>query len=194
MEVEERDDWLLIDLDASCKLGAPAGQKITSCCCFAPELARRELDKASGREDVEHVVASSRFEMRSFGLLLLQLLTEYAPTVWRCGFADNLFEDSDKQLLAYFWDTIKLERIGKSLKNAGQEWLAAADLALWCLQGQETRRPDINEVLQHNFFGKPGSLRFLQSNEESWPGFVQRQAAELHTAIEDRDFNRNFNS
>ena len=39
-------------------------------------------------------------------------------------------------------------------------------------------------------FGKPGSLRFLQSNEESWPGFVQRQAAELHTAIEDRDFNR----
>ena len=119
MEVEERDDWLLIDLDASCKLGAPAGQKITSSSCFAPELARRELDKASGREDVEHVVASSRFEMWSFGLLLLQLLTEYAPTVWRCNFADNLFEDSDKQLLAYFWDIIKLERIGKSLKNAG---------------------------------------------------------------------------
>ena len=37
--------WILIDLDASCNLGALAGQKVTSNAFYPPEMARRELDK-----------------------------------------------------------------------------------------------------------------------------------------------------
>ena len=35
--------WCLIDLDASCAIGANAGQKITSSAFFPPEMARQQL-------------------------------------------------------------------------------------------------------------------------------------------------------
>ena len=54
--------WILIDLDATCKLGSAAGQKVTSTAYFPPELARRELDKAKG-SDAEAIQASVQFEM-----------------------------------------------------------------------------------------------------------------------------------
>ena len=47
---------ILIDLDASCKIGEPAGQKVTSSAFFPPEMARYELEKASGSV-VEEVIA-----------------------------------------------------------------------------------------------------------------------------------------
>ena len=37
--------WVLIDLDASCEIGSLAGQKVTSCACFPPEMARQQLAK-----------------------------------------------------------------------------------------------------------------------------------------------------
>jgi hypothetical protein len=37
--------WVLIDLDASCEIGTPAGQKITSSAFYPPEMARQELMK-----------------------------------------------------------------------------------------------------------------------------------------------------
>ena len=59
--------------------------------------------------------------------------------------------------LAYAWDSIKLQRIGKSLKMGDQRWAAAADLALWCLQGNPSRRPtNMQEVFQHKFFDAAG--------------------------------------
>ena len=39
--------WVLIDLDASCRLGDRAGQKVTSSACFPPEMAQRRLLKMS---------------------------------------------------------------------------------------------------------------------------------------------------
>ena len=52
---------MLIDLDASCRIGESAGQKVTSSASFPPEMARYELEKASGNAEV--VIASVRFEM-----------------------------------------------------------------------------------------------------------------------------------
>ena len=88
--------------------------------------------------------------------------------------------------LAYFWDVVKLEKIGKCLRNRGGQWAAAADLVLWCLQGDASRRPaSIAEVFNHKFFdASAGALRFLASTEETWSSFVRRQAADLHAAIE----------
>ena len=68
--------WILIDLDASCNLGAPAGQKVTSSAFFPPEMARRELDKLKNKleREPEPVVASKQFEMWYFGLMVLQVI------------------------------------------------------------------------------------------------------------------------
>ena len=39
--------WVLTDLDASCEIGSPAGEKITSSACYPPEMARQVLLSAS---------------------------------------------------------------------------------------------------------------------------------------------------
>ena len=133
---------ILIDLDASCKIGEPAGQKVTSSAFFPPEMARYELEKASGSV-VEEVIASETFEMWYFGLLLLQMCTKDAPTLFQATQADNLIHNSDFHSLAYLWDTIKLERIGECFLSGKQavdkEWSPAIDLCLWCLQGRSER-------------------------------------------------------
>ena len=129
---------MLIDLDASCNIGEPAGQKVTSSAFFPPEIAQFELGKLSGGETV---IANRKLEMWHFGLLLLQLSTKDAPMLWQCTQTDSILHFSDLELLAYMWDTVKLEHIGMSLVETGQEWATALDLVLWCLQGNAARRP-----------------------------------------------------
>eukprot|EP01047_Picozoa_sp_COSAG01_P131861 COSAG01_NODE_61652_length_288_cov_1.179894_1_plen_87_part_10 len=83
-----------------------------------------------------------------FGLLLLQLCTKDAPTVWLTTQADNILQDEDMHMLAYFWDTLKLEQVATT--GAVENWTAATDLALWCLQGRPERRPpSMEQVLAH---------------------------------------------
>ena len=104
-----------------------------------------------------------------------------------------MLEESDMETLSYRWDTVKLSRIGRKLKDTdSSEWppkrRAAADLALWCLQARPERRPQsMLQVLQHRFFSDDGELRFLEPSDETWDGFVQRQASDLHSAVENRD-------
>ena len=184
--------WILIDLDASCAVGLPAGQKVTSSGFFPPEMARRELGKTvpnKSSDDSETVLASEQFEFWYFGLLLLQLLSSNAPTLWQCDQADDILEAFDLRSLAYLWDSLKLQRIGKSLKQGDKRWAAAADLALWCLQANASRRPrNMQQIFMHKFFDVTGGvLRFLASTNESWTSFVQRQAADLHSAIDKND-------
>ena len=125
---------------------------------------------------------------RYFGCLLLLLSTKNASTIWPSDQADNLIEDSDLRLLAYFWETLKLDRIGRSLKKTGCGWAAAADLALWCLNGNPAGRPrSMRQVFEHKFFDPAGPLRFLDSMNESWNEFTARQAADLHAAVEKMD-------
>lgn len=97
--IEGKACWILIDLDASCALGALAGQKVTSSAFFPPEMARRELDKLKDKpkSEPETVVASKQFEMWYIGLLLLQLCTVEAPTLWMSTQGDNMLEPEDMQ-------------------------------------------------------------------------------------------------
>ena len=60
-------------------------------------MARRELGNG------EKVIANEHFEMWYFGLLLLNLCTVNAPTLWPSDVTDDILEDSDMHLLAYFW-------------------------------------------------------------------------------------------
>ena len=130
--VSVESKWYLIDLDASSKIGAPAGQKLTSSAFFPPEIARFEIEKASSESTAVDIIAPQsnvQLEMWYFGLLLLQLSTRDAPTLWQSTQADNMVCSSDIDLLAYAWDTIKLDRMGMSLIEACQEWNTAMDLA-----------------------------------------------------------------
>ena len=131
-----------------------------------------------------------------FGLLLLQMCTKDAPTLFQATQADNLIHNSDFHSLAYLWDTIKLERIGECFLSGKQavdkEWSPAIDLCLWCLQGRSERRPpSFSAVFEHRFFDPVhGELRFLDSVDEPWEDFVVRQAAELHAAIASKNSNK----
>ena len=41
----------------------------------------------------------------------VQLSTVDAPTLWQSTQADNLVKAQDMKILAYFWDTLKLEKV-----------------------------------------------------------------------------------
>ena len=182
--IEGKAFWILIDLDASCNLGDPAGQKVTSSAFFPPEMGRRELDKLKNKpeSEIETIMATRQFDMWYIGLLLLQLSTVDAPTLWQSTQADNILEtSSDMQSIAYFWDTLKLEKVGAI---QGTQWTAAADLALWLLQGKASRRPEsMQEVLAHRFFSADGNLRYFESVHETMDDLVERKAKQLTESI-----------
>ena len=161
---------------------------MTSSAFFPPEIAQFELEKLSNDPPDPYVVACEQLEMWYFGLMLLQMSTKDSPTLWQSTQADSMLHSSDLQLLAYSWDTMKLDRLGMDFD---QDWAAAMDLALWCLQGVSTRRPcSMEAVFKHKFFNSTdGELRFLQSTDEPWDEFVRRHAAALHAAIDRKDSN-----
>eukprot|EP01047_Picozoa_sp_COSAG01_P084240 COSAG01_NODE_17997_length_1107_cov_1.579365_1_plen_368_part_11 len=118
-----------------------------------------------------------------FGLLVLQLCTEDAPTLWQATQADNILKQADMQTLAYDWEAHKLQAIGQLIHD-GADWTAAADLALWCLQGNPARRPQsMGRVLAHRFFNPDGQLRYFESIDEKMEAFVHRQTVTLTKAI-----------
>ena len=63
---------ILIDLDASCVIGAKSGFKVTSSAFFPPEIAKFELEKASGQATTE-IIAREELDMWHLGLMLLQV-------------------------------------------------------------------------------------------------------------------------
>ena len=66
----------------------------------------------------------------------------------------------------------------------GKEWSIAADLCLWCLQPNASRRPhNMKDVLQHRFFNSDGQLHYFESVQDTVDGFVRQQAKELTASI-----------
>lgn len=187
--------WVLIDLDASCELDSYAGQKVTSSANFPPEMARYELEKLSAEEmgvavPKEVVPKATRaFEIYYFGLLLFQLCTPDAETVFRANQADNLVNDQDDlKQLAYHMEEIKLDLVARIMQCDGDEWSVAADLALWCLQPCANRRPQsIADVLDHPLYNSSGKLHYLDHTNETFSAAIARWSTELHYAIESND-------
>ena len=119
---------------------------------------------------------------------IVQLSTIDAPTLWQSTQAENLVKAQDMRNLAYFWDTLKLEKVRDVTSYSGQEWTSAADLALWLLQGNASRRPaSMQNVLEHRFFNSDGKLRYFESVGETLDSLVKRQAEKLTAAIASRD-------
>ena len=177
--------WILIDLDAACPIDQAAGQKVTSNAFFPPEMARYALDKVHESPPK----ATEAFEIFYFGLLVFHLCTQNAETLWKTNQADEMVDwATDSHRLAYRLEEGKLEIAARILQSDAkgprgepQDWSAAADLALWCLQPRATRRPQcIKDVLDHPFFGGGGSQGHFKIGAEPLPA---QRAKELHVAV-----------
>ena len=104
-----------------------------------------------------------------------------APTLWQSTQADNILEAEDMTSLAYYWDTLKLVKVGKI---QGTKWIAASDLALWLLQENPSRLPrSMKQVFAHRFFNSDGQLHCFESIDETMDNFIKRQTKELTKAI-----------
>ena len=125
--------WVLIDLDASCEMGALAGQKVTSSAFIPPELARQQL--APPPSEASLVKASVQLEMWTFGVMLYQLCTVDGETLWHANQADNI-DDIQLHQLAYQWPEVKAAKMNKIV------WPKAAHLVGLLLQEDPKRRPN----------------------------------------------------
>ena len=119
---------------------------------------------------------------------MLQLSSKDAPTLWPSTQADNLLNVQDMTTLGYFWDTLKLDKVGAITQSTGHDWGSAADLALWLLQGKAHRRPaSMEHVLEHRFFKPDGKLHYFESADEPMDAYVKRQAEKLTACITSGD-------
>eukprot|EP01043_Picozoa_sp_COSAG02_P022472 COSAG02_NODE_1169_length_14132_cov_85.570187_6_plen_1172_part_00 len=142
--------WMLVDLDASCKIGDIAGKKLTSTAMFPPEMARQYLE---GTVNMEPLVASAQVEFWYFGCLVYQLCTLDGKTLWHADQSDNIDEEQLRQL-AYQWPEYRASKLRRIVAG----WPDAAHLANWLLQENPAHRPrSWGQVLQHPTFASvPG--------------------------------------
>ena len=180
--------WTLIDLDASAKHGEACHLKFSSA-FGSPQLAQKLLaykelpandpitpNAGLGWEEwmlrpENQIAACTHIDMWSFGMLLYKLIMIDAPSVFLSTEADNIVREEDLWQLAYCWELRKLDEIDRILtaqhceSAAGEQWLAAVDLTLWCLQTVPRRRPaSFDRVLAHRFF-TGGRGRHLRTAE-----------------------------
>ena len=162
-------------------------------------MAQHKLNSA-----LEAPTASVQFEAFYFGLLVYQMCTPDAETIWKTNQADNMINlTEDSRRLAYHFEEMKLQ-VSSRIAQSGPEWSAAADLCLWCLQPSADRRPaSMADVLHHPFFdadpeyhvtpawklhypGRP-RLRYVDSQQDDLATAVVGWANELHAAIQQDD-------
>ena len=147
--------WVLIDLDASCKIGWEAGQKVTSSAYFAPEMARQylSLSDSSSEATTPQIKASVQLEMWNFGVMMYQLCTKDGATLWHSDQADNI-DDAQLRQLALNWSEIRAVKLKRVV------WPKAAHLIDWLLQENPAHRPQSwDQVMLHPFLaGQRGSV------------------------------------
>eukprot|EP01047_Picozoa_sp_COSAG01_P008155 COSAG01_NODE_317_length_18969_cov_378.101219_17_plen_1851_part_00 len=192
----------LIDFDASSKYGEPCHLKFSS--AFAPPQLAAELleyestirntpadaPQDSWTEWVKHrgiLTASVSTDIWAFGILAFKLCVKDGASMFHSSEADNIVEATDLCTLAYYWDLHKFEKVGRIMR-LGPEWVAAADLLLWCLQTKPERRPQsFVDIRTHRFLNSGGVLHYFEPCDKTMEMFVQRQAKALTVAINTRN-------
>eukprot|EP01046_Picozoa_sp_COSAG06_P062538 COSAG06_NODE_14151_length_1184_cov_1.220276_2_plen_245_part_01 len=117
------------------------------------------------------------------GILVFTLAVKDSAAMWLSSEADNIVEPSDLRALAYSWELHKLQKVGR-IMSSGEEWVAAADLSLWCLQTNPDRRPQsFKDVCEHLLFKPGGKLRYVRlsgDEYETWETALERRIIEVH--------------
>eukprot|EP01047_Picozoa_sp_COSAG01_P034817 COSAG01_NODE_2634_length_7332_cov_6393.872390_1_plen_2226_part_10 len=190
---------MLIDFDSTAKHGELCYLKYSSAFA-APALAERlhqyQTQKLLSKTSLEWeewlqddpdraLTATVYTDIWSFGIFLYRLCVEDSAPLFISTEADNIVKQEDLATLAYHWEQYKLTELERI------KWPEARDLALWCLQRDERRRPSSFEhILEHQFFGGAGKLHCLQSSiSDSWKTCMETQTIALHNAIEQNNHN-----
>ena len=74
------------------------------------------------------VLASTRIDVWSFGMVLYSLAAREGAMPFLVSATDNIVRPEELRRLAYEWEEHKLEEVSKLV------WPEAQDLVLWCLQ------------------------------------------------------------
>ena len=145
---------------------------------LAAEVASLEAELTFGGKQDE-VLASVAFEMWYFGLLLFQLCTVGARSVWKVDQADNI-EPDEMRMLAYQWARYKDEKLEAVV------WPDARELIASMLEEHASDRPQSWEaVLTHPFLCEEAplvvSMKAVTSDAEIWQVIESRVQESLPT-------------
>jgi len=181
LRVNLKGKWILCDMDASSKMGDPAGLK-TSSGNSPPELARLKLSCEPGEHgnpEAQVDAAKASFDIWAYGVLLYEMCCGHV--LFTQDMSNNqIVLAADKTKLC-LWHTIsdhELEGVFSELQptldeaNRGPSWLKqvrqdAKSLIRWCLKGDPKLRPSLDQVRKHPFFANYNQIDELAQSPRS---------------------------
>ena len=117
LNIVRSDHWMLIDLDASCRISVDTVGFKSSTCYTPPETLYadkdRNLVKVKSSRNIHEfglncmeITASESFDIWSLGCILFQLVSTDASPLFAAGQDDNLTDD--QSLEGYFKNTLNI--------------------------------------------------------------------------------------
>tara|TARA_B100000459_G_scaffold133172_1_gene88268 strand:- start:52 stop:2280 length:2229 start_codon:yes stop_codon:yes gene_type:complete len=182
--------WQLIDLDVSCRIGAPFGTKTPSSGYCPPEMARVLIDALDENDVLSPkklgaYTASVAYDLWSFGVVLFHLGA--AKSLWHTN-QDDSIETNDLQTLAY-WNGEQLKLRLAPLRNEGnKDMLALRDLVVKLLEPDPEKRLEnfdgddtpMQMVLRHPFLAS-------KSLDDATLASLDRQIKQSHELLQTID-------
>lgn len=165
MMEDDTDPWILCDMDASSLIGQSVGFK-TSSAYAPPELAAA---KYAGQSENVLDAAAPSFDVWSLGVILFELCTGH--TLFAQDTNNDELVNLDDRTRLCSWLCISDEELEPVLKSSevkfgaedrNQTIAAAKDLIRWCLHGNPSARPTIDEFLAHRFLATDPAKKLTQ--------------------------------
>jgi ankyrin repeat protein/serine/threonine protein kinase len=134
---------MLCDMDAALEIGKERAQDMKCSTAYCPpELAQHIF---AGGPTIKNIDAA--FDVWSLGVILYELCT--GQHLFSQDISDDNLVDKNDQVILCAWHTIPdsyLEGV-----FPGQDGQHAKDLIRWCLKGNPSERPNIENILAHPF-------------------------------------------
>ena len=163
-------DWMLIDLDATGRIGVDSVGFKSSSAYIPPEAVFVNADKtvAVVKSDTAHsqygeecqvLIAHPSFDVWSAGCILYQLASKDSIPLWQCGQDDNISDDIADTDSLYALSEFSNEVKAKKLDLIEDPLLR--NLVSQMLTKDPSKRPSISRILSHPFLSGKKVTRLL---------------------------------